>query len=300
MIFKATTTGAVILYETLGNTRTPLQCLLDNSLFTFILKCNNKLFWQFTDSNSLPAAEGNPAYLFSYDGGGTDLNPKAISFKPSIFKYDFKSDNVNVQMKITSSSGTTVYDEAINRQEGIDPTRLMTACQFDLHSQSDGLFKITETDGSGVNVSEIYLSSLISRQSPFGLIEISNPAGFGSFYSAAADLSIRFQAAERDWKYYLVVTETDFNSYTYDIKDQGANPLSFADAPLDNDHRLILEAKDMKALLFISKNVSLKEEPRPKIKLSKIKKQNGESVPLIENMPNPSPDNLRSEIILNV
>lgn len=296
LLFKETSIGFVVLYETTGvdgppEPKRPLDGLPELSFVLwskspYLLNYSNlpldktpdQIFYLSNRQKSLHSGQR----LLSADPLGEFLSEvDLLSLQPQRIQVALETSADSVLWEVFDPQGTQKLRQRVVTVEGSN------SYQIDLRTHTPGRYLLRR---DGVDHFEFYSADRLVSGFPFGLIEIAGDSTVSNdftFVTSSGDVQFRryqlkLQARKTTWEYLIVAkyeTEVKPSDLTVTLEDP---PVTFA------RQSAVTLADGSSAIPFVAGTpLSLRQQPLKGIALSKKK---GSSTPKldIDNLPNPT------------
>jgi hypothetical protein len=267
---------------------------------SYALVLKNPSFYNYTD---LPSRDPKKE-IFLYDNEGVtkNLNLTTSRLRPSVFGFRLENDKDALTLSIKNKSGEVVFNELPIK----DLDEFVVSA--DLNDQQDGTYEMELFDaGESVYNENFYLSNFLWGLRPLGLIEIVIKDDHD--FSNARAYEIQFTYKSVQWIYHVTLNK-DYTGYTINLKDskQDDNDIE-SDYPTavfkettgvssyEKGKTLVFKSVKQQGQDFIDETIPLLESPNKDLKLE-LSKDDKNIV--IENLPNPSKDDIKPELYINV
>ncbi len=313
LVYRKGANGFKILFGTDESGETPFIDLDEGIKLTFSMHLNNPTFLNFTDLP--PKSSEKYIYLFENTSRGEkvegnlfdeyEMESDADSIPqsgPAKFNYDFTSENDKVTFQVMDPAGKLIIDKELEGENG------SFSKELDFRDSPFGVYTINRISNGVVEKRErIFFADPIKIKRPFGLITIEKDESV--IYDKPARFNIGFDTRSTAWKYNLMLTK-DYSGYNFSVADSekyGNSNGRYKDK-IDFTERsgrqqytkgstIIFETGEKVRGGFQPHLVPFYESPKKGLQLI-VSDQRGRTV--INDLPNPAVNNLRSEVFINV
>ncbi|NOZ26268.1 MAG: hypothetical protein GXO94_09300 [Nitrospirae bacterium] len=293
LLFRRTAGGFAVMYETSGEgTTEPLKPLNGEIKLSFILTAENPFLLNYTD---LPL-QSPSAHIYhlhnmndnQQDGdllltSGTSTayvsTEDRLELRPRYFRYSADSAGPSSEVEIRDERGRLIHGETVRVMNG------KLEFPVDLRRREPGRFSLGI---DGTTALEFYASDELAGRGAFGVIEIFVNDDVPPSYRFTAQgggvtgkrYSVKFDRRRTYWKYLVVL------KYRKDAAPEDLS-VSYPDPAVTFGREELQTLSDgTKAVPFVS-NVPLPMQSEP-VKGIQLKKDGGNGIFEIENLPNPS------------
>ncbi len=313
LLYRKGANGFKILFGTDEDGETPITELEEGIKLTFSMHLNNPTFLNFTD---LPP-KSSDKYIYNFkntkrgekvegdllDEYELETDVESIPQSgPVKFNYDFTSKSDKVTLQVRDPTGKMIVDKELEPENGTFSKLL------DFRDSPFGVYTLSRIANNTVEKREqIFFADPIKITRPFGLITIQKDESLK--YDKPSKFNISFQTRSVPWKYNLKLTK-DFVDPDFSLMD-GENYINGNNSRYSQEINfmvkdevesytkgtvIIFESGDMLQGEFQPQKIPYYQSPK---KYLKLKMDKGKKT-LIEHLPNPAINNLKSEVYIDV
>lgn len=313
LLFRKEINGFRILFQAEENSRTPFLELDEGVIFIFSMQLKKPSLLNFTE---LPVkSSSNDIFYFETNDSSarieTDrfniyklkLAPDSlVQIRPKAFNYQFESESEEVKLQVLDANGKPILEKLLQSDHNAFGE------QIDLNKFPGGKYTFRRIVNEEVEkVDYIFVTDIMRFGRPFGLITIYKDKFIK--YEKPSLFKLTFQTRSVPWRYNLKLTNdyadhdfaiTDKENYNNKNNSRYSEEVNFVETSnLDaytKGATVIFESGEIVDGEFQPQKVPYYESPKKHLQL---KTDNGKKT-VINHLPNPAINNLKSEIFINV
>lgn len=291
--FRVIPGGFGVHYQSLDGS-TPFISLGDLKMY-FIIRLNNAIeFLNFTNLDSSKTFSGKKKLYFQNHPVGTkEISHSLLDLvKPPVFTYKIPlttsnptTETISLELTHTSSGETLTITGIPANDEG----KYETAIDLRKAKQGHYHFRSTTSISNDTETEAVFIDEDLSKQSFFGLIEISYSN------SALAAYELVFVRKTTLWNYILVnkTSRADFNDIL--VKDNSTSNDPPYQSYVFEKQAGTITVSSLPAVKFQSKTtIPFYEKPKTDIEL--VKDVSGNELVILENLANPQLNQISSDL----